>query len=393
MARSCKLKINCILACYTPGFKGGGPIKSISALTEVLGEEFDFRIFTLDRDLGDKMPYPNIPSLTWTPVGKATAIYIPPRGFRFYSLLRVLRRHPADILYLNSFFNFRTSILPLLFRKARFVNYRTVILAPRGEFSPNALLQRRVKKKAFLWLSRLIGLHKGLVWQASSIRESEHIHHTMGISPTAIIEAPNISDEVSDESATKPRPTPRKPGPLRIIFLSRISPFKNLDFLLNVVASCPKAVELAIFGPVECEKYWNDCKRQIDTLPLHIRVTYNGAVQSKNVIGTFGEFDVFVFPTKGENFGHVIHESLSAGTCVVTSDQTPWYATPDGGVTVLPLDKPDLWIAELERWGSRTEEQLEQFRHAAIVAVNTHRKERQSVARNRDLFLKSIGNQ
>ena len=38
----------------------------------------------------------------------------------------------------------------------------------------------------------------------------------------------------------------------------------------------------------------------------------------------FVKYDVFYFPTKGENFGQVIWESLSCGCPVLISDQTPW---------------------------------------------------------------------
>jgi glycosyltransferase involved in cell wall biosynthesis len=33
---------------------------------------------------------------------------------------------------------------------------------------------------------------------------------------------------------------------------------------------------------------------------------------------------LFFLPTRGENFGHVISESLQAGCPVLISDQTPW---------------------------------------------------------------------
>lgn len=32
----------------------------------------------------------------------------------------------------------------------------------------------------------------------------------------------------------------------------------------------------------------------------------------------------FLFPTLGENYGHVIFEALAAGCPVIVSDQTPW---------------------------------------------------------------------
>ena len=38
----------------------------------------------------------------------------------------------------------------------------------------------------------------------------------------------------------------------------------------------------------------------------------------------FAQHDVFLFPTMGENYGHVIFEALSVGCIPVISDQTPW---------------------------------------------------------------------
>ena len=34
--------------------------------------------------------------------------------------------------------------------------------------------------------------------------------------------------------------------------------------------------------------------------------------------------DIFLFPTLGENYGHVIFEALSVGCIPIISDQTPW---------------------------------------------------------------------
>ena len=36
------------------------------------------------------------------------------------------------------------------------------------------------------------------------------------------------------------------------------------------------------------------------------------------------EADIMFLPTRGENFGHAIYESLVIGTPVIISDQTPW---------------------------------------------------------------------
>ena len=41
---------------YLPGFRCG-PIRSVANLVSQLGERLDFRIVTLDRDVGESEPY------------------------------------------------------------------------------------------------------------------------------------------------------------------------------------------------------------------------------------------------------------------------------------------------------------------------------------------------
>ena len=45
---------------YLPGYKAGGPVRSISQLVGALGKEFSFKVVTRDRDLGDDDSYPGI---------------------------------------------------------------------------------------------------------------------------------------------------------------------------------------------------------------------------------------------------------------------------------------------------------------------------------------------
>ena len=53
------------------------------------------------------------------------------------------------------------------------------------------------------------------------------------------------------------------------------------------------------------------------------------------------QHDLFLFPTLGENFGHVIVEALLTGCPVVISDQTQWCNLEALGVGWdLPLSEP-----------------------------------------------------
>ena len=174
--------------------------------------------------------------------------------------------------------------------------------------------------------------------------------------------APDLTPVVTPDLNTT---SSRAPGPLRFVFLSRISPMKNLDFLLRVLAKVSINVKLAIYGPQEDLQYWEHCLSLIKQLPENINVTLGGNVPQKQVRKVFSEHDVFVFPTRGENFGHVIFESLSAGTPVLVSDQTPWQSDGHGGIQVLSLDEP-LWVDTIELWARFDEESLVK-RHAAAT--------------------------
>jgi len=45
-----------IMGRYLPGYKDGGPVRSIKNLTDFLGREYNFKILTCDRDHGDTEP-------------------------------------------------------------------------------------------------------------------------------------------------------------------------------------------------------------------------------------------------------------------------------------------------------------------------------------------------
>jgi glycosyltransferase involved in cell wall biosynthesis len=108
------------------------------------------------------------------------------------------------------------------------------------------------------------------------------------------------------------------------VFVSRISRTKNLKFALEVLKHVNSRVIFDIYGPKEDLEYWKECKDIITSLPNNIQVTYKGSLDNNEVIKIIAEYDFFFFPTRGENYGHVIRESLSVGTPVIISDQTPW---------------------------------------------------------------------
>jgi len=165
---------------------------------------------------------------------------------------------------------------------------------------------------------------------------------------------------------------------------------KNLDYLLRVLNKVTVAVELSIYGPIEDSAYWLLCQSLIQTFPSYISVTYRGEVTHEQVAKTFTTHDLFVFPTRGENFGHVIYESLAAGTAVIISDQTPWKADPHGAVKVLALDQLDEWAAVINDRARFNDQAYAAQRTAAVHYANTYLATSPAFEQNRSLFLLAL---
>lgn len=334
-----KVAVAICLRHYLPGYKSGGPVRTIANLVEHLGDEFDFRIVTSDRDIHDTEPYSGVTPDAWQAVGKARVYYASPATQTLSGITKVLNAVDADVLYLNSFFDSRFTILPLLARRVGMLRQRRVIVAPRGEFSASALRIRSWKKWPFRMLARISGLYAGVIWHASSEFERTDIASRMGVragSSTRIaVNLPGVPDAAAAEAWR-----PREPGePLRVVFVSRIAPMKNLDYALRVVAASPVALSFDIYGMIDDHAYWERCRGLMAGMPRHVTITYHGPLPHEQVCAVLARHDVLFLPTLGENYGHVIAEALSQGTPVLISDRTPWRDLQQAGVGWdLPLD-------------------------------------------------------
>ena len=325
---------------YLPGYKSGGPVRTIANMVSRLGDEFDFRIVTSDRDALDDTPYPSVNVNDWNSIGKAQVFYVSPRKMTLRNIAKLINDTPHDAIYLNSFFTFSFTFLPLCTRRLGFIAKCPVVLAPRGELSSGALQIKSWKKAPFRALSKVVGLYNNLIWQASSEHEVIDIGCNLGTIAQRVVIASVLSPLV-DIATLKNSQRQRQPKePLRLLFLSRISPMKNLDFALCVLQRVKENVHFNIYGPIGDEAYWCKCQLLIAELPRNVSVTYNGSVANTDVPAVMASHDLFFLPTRGENFGHVIWEAFSAGTPVLIADTTPWRQLNANGVGWdLPLEE------------------------------------------------------
>lgn len=318
-----------VTSMYLPGYKAGGPIRSVANLVQQLGTEFQFTLLTNDRDLGDVRPYPGVGAQTWHPVGNARVRYLAPAERQPWSWRRLLRSLEYDALYLNGFFA-HGSVMTLWLRRLGQLPNRPVILAPRGEFSRGALGLKSLKKRWYLRLAQASQLWRGLVWQASSEYELEDIRRLVGPHPQVLVAPPLVTASPAhlarrtNGNGLHPARSEKRPGHVRLVYLSRISPMKNLEMALACLAETPGQIEFDIYGPIEDQAYWRKCQELLGRLAPSVQVRYCGPVAAENVGEVLSRYHFLLFPTRGENYGHVIAEALAAGCPVLTSDQTPW---------------------------------------------------------------------
>lgn len=379
-----KRKILTFSGWYLPGYRGGGPIRTLANMVDRLGDEFEFKIVASDRDSKDTKSYPGIIVDGWNNVGKAKVFYISPKRRSLRDIRRILRSTEYDVLYLNSFFSPFT-IKPLLIRWLGLVSDKPLVIAPRGEFSPGSLSLKRLKKRVYIAVVKKVNFYRGVVWQASSEYDETNIRRWFGKDAKVII-APDLPLLIHSLGESEMRCNKVR-GILNILFLSRISPEKNLYSALEMLIGLKGQIQFNIYGPIGNEVYWAQCQKIISRLPEYIKVRYCGSVANEKVVPIMEKHDLFFLPTKGENFGHVILEAFCAGCPVLISDQTQWRDLEKKNIGWdLPLDSQDMFRNVLQRCVDMDNTEYMKWSDGARRYGLQVIKDERTVEKNRRLF-------
>jgi glycosyltransferase involved in cell wall biosynthesis len=355
---------------FEPGFRYGGPVRSVANIVDTVSGHVDVTLVTGDRDFHSPDPYPGL-SGRWANRDRTRVFYLDTGNLRqWLRLRRHLRDLPFDLLYLNSLWSPRFTVLPVLAVRLGLVRAGRVLIAPRGELSPGSLSLKTRKKRLFLKFWGPVLKSMDVVWHASTDKEASEIRAVfpwanieINLNPVALPAEPLPASAAHD-------------GPPRLVFISRVSPKKNLDLVLRALRDMSAPVEFDIYGPLENAAYWKECEALISQLPAAVRVRYREELPPEDVRGTFGDYDAFVFPTRGENFGHVIAESLSASCPVICSDRTPWNEVLEsGGGAVVRELAADALAKDLERIAAMTPDERLHARYRAGEAYRSWRRE------------------
>ncbi|WP_195346207.1 glycosyltransferase family 4 protein [Paraclostridium sordellii] len=373
-----KKNILIIMGRYLPGYKDGGPVRSIKNLVDYLGDEYNFMILTCDRDHGDIEPYPNIKVNDWNEIGKAKVYYVPPKGFKF-SIIKKLSKQ-VDIIYCCGCFN-DYAINTLLLNRIGLIK-PPLVVASMGLFSPLEFSLKYKKKKIFTTVFNKLGMFKDIYWSATSEIEINHIKQQIKTNNNFFI-AEDLPRKIYSANIFKKKES----GELKVVWISRIAHKKNLKGAIKIIKKLKCNVEFSIYGPKHIQEYWNECESELRTLPNNIRWSWKGSVETEEVVNVLKQHHVFLFPTFGENYGHVIQEALSAGCPVILSDQTPWQDLEKNGAGyVFPIDDDEKFVLALEKYAYMGDIEFKSHVDKALNYIITNNKDKVKNTGYRDIF-------
>ena len=312
---------------FYPAYKAGGPVKSLKLIKEQLDNKFEIIVFTSSYDIDKKKIF----NLKKKQNINNFDNYVHLILFLFNNFL-FKKSHTT--LYFNSFFNFKYTILPIIFFKL-FTKKNMIVIAPRGELF-NTEIKKKFFKKIFYILYFKLFLKKNIIFHATSMQERNAVKK---IFPKNTIKyLPNLVEKYKKDFKYK-----YLSKPFKVIFLSRISPKKNLIKTLDILSRINLPIIFDIYGPIEDINYWKKVKlkiKEIKSFNKSFIASYKGTVKS-NKYEILNKYNFFILLSDSENFGHVIFESILSKCFPIVTKNSPWKIVNklNCGLLVDPIDK------------------------------------------------------
>lgn len=354
---------------FAPDFSAGGPITSLVNLASVLSAHTPVRVITSANQYRPAQRLNGVVADQWSTFDGVSVWYATDTASVDQAIASL---PPESILYLNGLFS-----PTYFFRVARLAKKANlpIVVSPRGMLQPGALRGKYWKKFIYLKVVKGSRALKGATWHATDEQERGDIQQWFGQVPVVV--APNIPRSPLERA----RPLEKTKGALKLVYFSLITEKKNLLFLLKVLSNKPIAgLTLDIVGPIKDVHYWKECEPFVDGTTIK----YAGERTPDQVLDTLSSYHASVLPTRGENYGHAIIESLCAWRPILISEFTPWTDLGDAGCA-LPLEESK-WHDTLQRWVNWSQFDFDQASEAAIGYFRRHVNMNQLSQQYIDLF-------
>ncbi len=298
-----------IAAGYKPAWIYGGPTYSISALSEALVQYgMDVTVLTTNANGQHDFGYKNYTakSIAGVKVIYCRRITGDPTSVSFthsWALWKMIKEY--DLVHINGWWNW-VAIASLFICKIRHVPHVLSLRGSLSEYTFHTIHTKRIKNilHSFLFKPFL----KGTFIHVTSEEEMEKCKRMIPDAKYASI--PNIISMPDAQMGIK-----RDRDELKIIFLGRINPVKNLELLINALRRISFAYKLTIVGDGSHE-YLAHIREMINEMP---GISILDSRYDEEKYDLLAHSDLLVLLSHTENFGNVVIEALSQGTAVLIS--------------------------------------------------------------------------
>jgi len=245
-------------------------------------------------------------------------------NFTFTAIRKI---NSCDLVQFSSLFFPPT---PAIVIWARIMGKR-IIISPRGELYPSALSRKAYLKQLYIYLIKWL-LPKSAILHATNEMEEKHIQEFFN--DYLVFRIPNLIP-IKELQIFEQQP--------HVLFIGRINPIKNLDLLIQAFAAIQSQFpEFTLIIAGEAQRsyevsYLIELKQLVEKLKLMDKVKFLGSVTGTKKEELMARSYVTVLPSKSENFGNVVLESLAMGTPVIASNGTPW--------ALLEEHQAGLWVS------------------------------------------------
>lgn len=281
---------------YYPYFEAGGPVKSTKNFLSFHSSKYNITLFTSNESLLET----NEKTLN------NKIFYLKKIEFLKKMFFELYINKSVDIVYINSFFNFYSFSAILI---CSFSNLKLFIHS-RGVLKQAQINHKKIKKILYIFFIKFFC--KRFTFLVNESGEKKTIKKYF-LNPK-IKYAYNYVDVPRNKITYSNN---------KFLFYSRISSEKGLLFLLKLIKKYEIDIDLDFYGNIWDDKYFEKCNKLISSITCS-KINYKGIIKPEKIDEIISKYHCLVLPTRGENFGHVIYESLKNSVPVISSENIPW---------------------------------------------------------------------
>ncbi|MFN3373215.1 MAG: glycosyltransferase [Chloroflexus sp.] len=200
--------------------------------------------------------------------------------------------------------------------RVRRVSDVRLVVSPRGTMSEWAMSHHRWRKRIVWHLAQRAALAAADAFHATSESEYQDIRRLGFRQPVAVI--PNGID-------IPPLQPKRTDGRRPLLYLGRIHPTKGIDMLLRAWQAVQDRFddwELVVAGPDD-----GGHLRELQQLSTQLglqRAHFHGPAYGADKLALYRSAQLYVLPTRSDNFAMTVAEALAAGTPAIVTRGAPW---------------------------------------------------------------------